>query len=155
VSLRPYLRSPDGGRLAARWRDRASGLRPALRRGAERIRPLLYKAVYDRTPDASGKLRDGLYVEIRGTPAGFDVIAGFRGVPYARAIEQGRKAVDIYPKRKAALKFDVGGFPVFAKRVHQEARPGKWMLRDGGRFAQGKAGRVYREELRRLYLRGR
>jgi hypothetical protein len=79
-------------------------------------------------------------------------VGGFKGVPYARAVEKGRKAVDIYPSKKKALAFDMNGFPVVVKRVHQEAREGVWMQRRGQEATRPVFNRNLRRELRKLYL---
>lgn len=44
---------------------------------------------------------------------------------YALAIHEGRPAVDIKPKKGMFLKFEINGRTVFAREVHQVARPGR------------------------------
>jgi hypothetical protein len=49
-------------------------------------------------------------------------------VSYARPLFYGHNGYDIVPKTKKALKFNVGGATVFAKRVHMPAKAGKNVL---------------------------
>lgn len=50
---------------------------------------------------------------------------------YAAAVHNGRRALTIYPKRAGGkLKFTVGGRTVYAKWVHQPARPPRTWLYD-------------------------
>ena len=49
-------------------------------------------------------------------------------VEYAAPLFYGRQAVDIVPVKAKALHFTINGEGIFAKRVHQPARPGKDVL---------------------------
>jgi hypothetical protein len=103
---------------------------------AERVRD---KAT-DEVPVLSGDLKKSLQVEkIGGGKAAISSV-----LPYARAVHDGRRALTIYPnvarnpplgkrkhsdKRRARLKFKVGGKTVFARKVHQKARKPNPFLR--------------------------
>lgn len=54
----------------------------------------------------------------------------YNDADYAEAVHDGTPAFDIRPKKKKALKFEVGGRTVFAKKVHHPATRGRpWLAR--------------------------
>lgn len=49
---------------------------------------------------------------------------------YAAAVHNGRRALTIRAKGRGRLRFEVGGRVVYARQVHQPARPGRPFLTD-------------------------
>lgn len=110
---------------------------------AERIRD----AATDDIPFASGDLRKSIQTEMSGN--GKATVGS--NLSYARAVHDGRPALTIRPnvarnppfgkrthrnKKRARLKFSVGGRVIFAKEVHQPARNGKPFLRIAAKNVQ-------------------
>jgi hypothetical protein len=94
-----------------------------------------------RIPFESGDLRKDIHVE----HLGYGKAAVGSGLVYARAVHDGRPAITIRPnlkknpprgdrehknRKRARLKFSVGGKTVFAKEVNQPARKGQPFLQE-------------------------
>lgn len=68
---------------------------------------------------------------------------------YAAAVNNGRRALTIRPTKKKALRFQIGGRVIYAKVVHQPARPKDPFLTDALADVAGAAGfRVIRKDHR-------
>ncbi len=89
-----------------------------------------------RIPFFTGDLRKSLQTELTGKGRA----AIYSNLAYARAVHDGRPAITIRPnvrknphfgkrkhrdRRRARLKFKIGGKTVFAREVHQKARAGR------------------------------
>lgn len=81
------------------------------------------------TPVRTGYLRshNRMRVSERGLIATTEV---FDDASYARPVHDGSRAYTIRPKKKKALRFEVGGEVVIVKSVRMPARKGRpWLLR--------------------------
>lgn len=78
-------------------------------------------------PVDHGYLRASGSMDFRSTSAG--PVGRVRYTAnYAAAVNDGRRALVIKPRKKRFLKFTVGGQTVFAREVHQKARRAKPFL---------------------------
>ena len=68
---------------------------------------------------------------------------------YAAAVHNGRRALTIRPRRPGGkLRFTVGGRTVFARQVHQPARPARPFLTTALREVSAQEGFRYRNRMR-------
>ncbi|MDR1169083.1 MAG: HK97 gp10 family phage protein [Heliobacteriaceae bacterium] len=72
--------------------------------------------------------------------------------PYSAALEYGVRVRIIKPKNGKALKFEVGGETVFAKEVHQKARPARAIMRNAARHMQARVGAIFIDEFKRKMI---
>lgn len=81
------------------------------------------------TPVDTGNLRAQNKMQVR--VAGRSVVGEvFNETEYAKAVHDGSRARTIVPRRKKALRFEVGGKVIFARRVQMPARRGRpWIYR--------------------------
>ena len=101
----------------------------ALNRSLRRIGTVLVPALKRNTPVRSGKLRNSTRFQIKGTrdDQALDVRQGARtekGVIYRPFVTGGTRPHEIRPVTAKALRFNVGGRVVFAKKVnHPGTKP--------------------------------
>lgn len=86
------------------------------------------------TPVDTGRLRSSIVVE-EPNDDNLEWIIG-TNVPYAEQVELGMQPTVIRPKNGKALKFQVGGETVFAKKVNHPGFEGRAMFQKGVSFAE-------------------
>jgi hypothetical protein len=148
------ISSSDLEAAARRFASAPRIVEEELRRGVQEAQDLVYRAVYERTPEDTGRLRGGLE-RFSDTEGSSRITAGveFRGVPYARFVEQGTRAHRITPKRGKVLRFVVGGKVLFRPYADHPGTRGVHMLTEGARAAGPGIRRVGRQMQRRIYVR--
>ncbi len=101
-----------GPALAALQRIGGQLVAEALRLGATAALPIVLEAAKAAAPVRSGNLRDSLYtsnINAFGDMASFHLLSD---VPYARFVEEGTRAHDIYPRDAGALFWEGAAHPV-------------------------------------------
>lgn len=109
-----------------------------------------------RTPVDTGRLRNSVQTEVRGTGLSTVGIVSSANVPYAPPVEEGTGPRDIVPRRaspKASLRFTVGGRTLFRKRVRHPGTRGAHMFRDGRAAAAPQVAARFRAAIARLKQR--
>lgn len=99
----------------------------------EEIVPLIFdthRVVVENTPVDTGRLRASIQVEKVNDS---EYIIG-TNVEYAEAVELGTEPHIILPVNKKALKFNIGGTDIFAKRVNHPGTEGSHMFLKGVNF---------------------
>jgi phage gpG-like protein len=110
----------------------------------ERINRFVIKTwatIVSETPVDTGRLRSSIIMEqdddknwIIGT-----------SVPYAEQIEIGMAPTVIRPKNKKALKFEIGGKTIFAKKVNHPGFKGSHMFLKGVNWAEANMQEFFRK----------
>ena len=109
----------DADRAVAKMDARASAVSAKMGQVVTALTLKLLAAVQTRAPVVTGKLRRSIFQDIAVNKAqALGRVYVDTTTPYAKFVEFGTKPHDIYPTKAQALRFMVGGEPVFAKVVH-------------------------------------
>lgn len=96
--------------------------------------------IVSNTPVDTGNLRSSIIAEQDDNG---DWIVG-TAVPYAEQVEIGMKPTVITPKNKQALKFNIGGQTVFAKKVNHPGFDGSHMFMKGVNWLESNAEKFFK-----------
>lgn len=117
-----HIESEGFDDIASRYGRNRTLVLGALNRSLRKIGGVMVPALKGNTPVRTGKLRASTRFQIKGTAEDqvLEIRQGARtaeGVFYRPFVTAGTRPHDIVPRTKKALKFNVGGRTVFAKRV--------------------------------------
>lgn len=125
--------------LASRMAGAPAIIQRHLVQGVTRAGHLVEGRAKGNAPVKTGHLRRSITTRVSGSAGGAQAIVG-TNVPYARWVEEGRGPV---VARGRALRFEVGGKVVFARRVGPAA--GRWYMRKAFQASQGQVRTIVRQ----------
>lgn len=101
------------------------------------------------TPVDTGRLRSSIVVETErarknGVAFGDSYWIIGTSVPYAEQVEVGMEPTVIRPKNAKALKFEIGGKTIFAKKVNHPGFKGRHMFQRAIANIESNAKRIFR-----------